>query len=440
MMPFSAVRSLLLLVLSWAVLGLGITCAVDAYQRFRQGPRSFLSTMANPVDMDPNTQLADPNSAVREPTTQLNDSADERVAEAANEQSPTDQRIVVVRNRRSDWIPWAEVVAAVLCLGLSVGGRWPVKLLMKKSDRDYATEQAPASTFEILRPDGSKLYGEIRGNDESPTLIFTHGWSLNSSAWQYVNATLSHKFQVVTWDLAGLGKSRGPSNNNYRLEKFADDLRAILEHVAPSGPVILVGHSIGGMTLQTFCRVHGDTLGQAVKGLVLVHTTYTNPLSTNLLAWIAKPMQPLIMALNYLMIPLAPLFWLSNWQSYYNGSAHWAARWESFTGKQTWEQLDHSARMGAEAWPGVLARGNRAMIEFNEEPTLPTIDIPVLVISSPNDRLTVQSASQHIQALLPNDQSMTNTGGHLGYWEHNDEVSRAIASFADKTVATRALV
>ncbi len=62
-----------------------------------------------------------------------------------------------------------------------------------------------------------------------------HGWSLNSSAWQYVNATLSHKFQVVTWDLAGLGKSRGPSNNDYRLEKFADDLRAILEHVAPSG-------------------------------------------------------------------------------------------------------------------------------------------------------------------------------------------------------------
>ncbi len=76
MMPFSAVRSLLLLVLSWAVLGLGITCAVDAYQRFRQGPRSFLSTMANPVDMDPIIKLADPNSAVREPTTQLNDTND----------------------------------------------------------------------------------------------------------------------------------------------------------------------------------------------------------------------------------------------------------------------------------------------------------------------------------------------------------------------------
>lgn len=141
----------------------------------------------------------------------------------------------------------------------------------------------------------------------------------------------------------GLRKSRGPSNPDHSLEKLANDLNAVLEQISPNGPVILIGHSIGGMTQQTFCRLFGEKLGKSVKGLVLVHTTYTNPLATNMAAWIAKPLEPIIKIVNFLMIPLAPLFWLSNWQSYYNGSAHMAARLESFTGKQSWEQLDHSA-------------------------------------------------------------------------------------------------
>ncbi len=108
--------------------------------------------------------------------------------------------------------------------------------------------------------------------------------------WQYLRTTLADHFRIVVWDLAGLGKSHGPTNNDYSLEKMAHDLNAVLERVSPNGPVILIGHSIGGMTEQTFCRVHHDKLGQSVKGIVLLHTTYTNPLSTNMLAWVVKPL------------------------------------------------------------------------------------------------------------------------------------------------------
>ena len=82
----------------------------------------------------------------------------------------------------------------------------------------------------------------------------------------------------------GLRKSRGPSNPDHSLEKLANDLNAVLEQISPNGPVILIGHSIGGMTQQTFCRLFGEKLGKSVKGLVLVHTTYTNPLATNMAA------------------------------------------------------------------------------------------------------------------------------------------------------------
>ncbi len=93
----------------------------------------------------------------------------------------------------------------------------------------------------------------------------------------------------------------------------------------------------GGMTQQTFCRLYADKLGKSVKGLVLLHTTYRDPVDTNVAAWITTSLEPILKLINFSMIPLAPLAWLSNWQSYFNGSLHVSARLESFTGKQTWE-------------------------------------------------------------------------------------------------------
>ena len=175
-----------------------------------------------------------------------------------------------------------------------------------------------------------------------------------------------------------------------------------------------------------------DQLTRSVKVLVLIHTTYTNPVETNMAAWITKPLEVVIKLINFMMIPLAPLVWLSNWQSYFNGSLHLSARFESFTGKQTWEQLDHSALMGARAWPSVVAHGNFGMMKFNEERTLPSITVPVLVISGEHDRLTLQSASERIESLLPDARPFCDHGGHLGHWEQNEGVSGSILDFADK--------
>ncbi|MCC6510704.1 MAG: alpha/beta fold hydrolase [Pirellulaceae bacterium] len=413
MMPSSVLRTLLLVLFSWGLLGAGIYFAYDAYHSFQQNS----SQQAYQQVLVPAPVVAD--DGLRRDV-----------------RAPADQ-IVVVPTGESSWSRWGKVAAAVLCLGLCLGGRMPAKALMKSSQQksvnaDGSHEHLPHSTFEVIRPDGSRLHGAVFGNGQRPTLLLTHGWSLDSSAWNYMLASLTKQYRVVVWDLAGLGKSKGPKNNDYSLGKLADDLNAILERVSPTGPAILIGHSIGGMTQQTFCRLHGDKLGGTVKGLVMLQTTYTNPLSTNMLAGVVKPLEPLVSLINLMMIPLAPLLWLSNWQSYFNGSLHTAARLESFTGKQTWEQLDHSAKLGAKAWPGVVARGNFGMMKFNEEATLPNVNVPVLVVSGANDRLTLPSASKHIEGLLPQDTPHSHAGGHLGHWEYNDQVSNAILTFAQQ--------
>jgi pimeloyl-ACP methyl ester carboxylesterase len=316
-------------------------------------------------------------------------------------------------------------------LGLSFGGRWPVHWLLGNQSGPVPEHLQPTHQRYIDRTDGSRLHVQIYGSDTAPTLLLTHGWSLNVSSWDYLKRRLAERFRLVMWDLPGLGRSRGPTTDDYSIEKMARDLDAVIVATAASSstPLILIGHSIGTFATQTLCRLRPDVCSK-VQGLVLIHPTYTNPLRTCFLSSVATALEwPLITPLNYLTIALSPLVWLSNWQSYYNGSLHLSTRFSSFTGKQTYHQLDHAARLAAEASPAVMARGNLGMQRFDEERTLPNIQLPTLLIAGEHDRMTLPDAADHMSKLLPNDRPFRVNSGHLGYWEQPDDVAEVIEEF-----------
>ena len=331
------------------------------------------------------------------------------------------------------------VVAGLVLLGLSLGGGWPLILL---TGRPRLTEDSPREADrvkEVKRPDGSRLHVECYGVNEGPTLVFTHGWSLDRTAWNYARDALTGKYRVVVWDLPGLGRSHGPANGDYRLEKMAADLEAVVQ-IAGKGPIILVGHSIGGMIIQTYCRLYPKQLGRRVGAIVFVTTTYTNPLRTALGAAVWRAIErPVLVPLNHLTVWLAPLAWLSNWQSYMNGSLHLVTRIASFAGQQTWRQVHYGAWLAAKAWPAVVARGNLAMLSFDEQKQLPQIEIPVLVIAGSHDRMTKPEASDRIEELVPHAQQIRIDAGHLGLWEHQRELVKMIEEFVDLQLRAKRL-
>jgi pimeloyl-ACP methyl ester carboxylesterase len=74
-------------------------------------------------------------------------------------------------------------------------------------------------------------------------------------------------------------------------------------------PAILLGHSIGGMITLTFCRLFPNALGTRVNGLVLTHTTPTNPIRTTSGAGFFTAIEkPVLVPMLYLTIALSPLF------------------------------------------------------------------------------------------------------------------------------------
>jgi pimeloyl-ACP methyl ester carboxylesterase len=319
-------------------------------------------------------------------------------------------------------------------VGWSFLGRWFVLGFMPPETGLVRDERGV--TREVEGPDGAVLHTETFGRNGAPTLILTHGWGLDSTAWRYATAVLNSRYRVVTWDLPGLGRSKMPRDGKLTIDRFAACLGAVVQSTGATR-VLLVGHSIGGMTTQTLWRACGDDVRRRVAGIVLVDTTHENPLRTMWLSpvWLALRW-PLIEPLSWLTVALSPLVWLANWQSYLSGASQIAMRLTGFGKHATRQQVDLSARLACKGSPAVQAKGNLAMFRWEITGTLPAIDVPVLVLAGDKDIVTLPRASQTIASWLPRGRLVRLEGaGHMGFMERAGACNDAIARFAAEALA-----
>jgi len=309
-------------------------------------------------------------------------------------------------------------------------GRFISLPLLRRKGVDEPKRIRSSTVQRVSRPDGSVLQVEFYGPEDGQPIILSHGWGPNSTVWYYAKRQLSDRFRVIVWDLPGLGKSSRPKNKDYSLEKYARDLEAVVA-IAGDKPVILLGHSMGGMIMLTFCRLFPEQLGRRVAGLILVDTTYTNPVKTAILSGLLRKLQkPLLEPLLYLTILLSPILWLMTWLSYLNGSLHISVEISGFKGTETRGQLNFAAFLSTLGSPGVLARGTLAMFKYEETSTLSTINVPVLVVCGASDIATTPPASFRMKAELPESELITlKPGGHMALMEQNGRFAEAVSEF-----------
>lgn len=103
----------------------------------------------------------------------------------------------------------------------------------------------------------------------SPTVIFESGGGGYSRDWSRVRELLPSDARSCAYDRAGSGWSEaGPAPRTMRQEVF--ELHALLEAAKVSGPLVLVGQSIGGLLV----RLYAEQYGSNVVGVVLVDPTH----------------------------------------------------------------------------------------------------------------------------------------------------------------------
>jgi pimeloyl-ACP methyl ester carboxylesterase len=325
---------------------------------------------------------------------------------------------------------WAMAyLAGGTALLAAAGLGWSVPVLYRRRG-DPVPPTPGGRTQRLRRPDGSELHVEVHGPEGAPALVLTHGWGLDAEEWRYARRELAGRFRLITWDLPGLGRSDRPADNDWSLDRMARDLDAVVG--LAGGPVVLVGHSIGGMIMLSYCRLFPEALGGRVCGLVIAHSTYTNPVKTarhgGLLAALQKPvLEPLC----HLMVWLSPVVWLSNLLDYLNGSAQRLTERASFSGGESRAQLDFLTRYLLQVSPAVVARGFLAMFRYDATEVLRAIPVPALVVAAGSDTLCLPEASRYMASTIPGGRLLTLGGArHAGLFERHGEFNAAVAEFA----------
>ncbi|NUT53754.1 MAG: alpha/beta hydrolase, partial [Saccharothrix sp.] len=135
---------------------------------------------------------------------------------------------------------------------------------------------APTSTprradHRFTTSDGTALHVVDTGpRDAGVTTVLLHGWTLDHTSWDLVAADLPGR--VLRYDHRGHGGSAPAPAGTATIARCADDLAELIADRAPTGRLVLAGHSMGGMTIMALAEQHPALLDR-VAGIVLVATS-----------------------------------------------------------------------------------------------------------------------------------------------------------------------
>ncbi|MFF3347512.1 alpha/beta fold hydrolase [Streptomyces sp. NPDC002779] len=106
----------------------------------------------------------------------------------------------------------------------------------------------PTRELAATSADGARLHVEVHGPDGAPPVVLAHGWTCSTAFWAAQIRELATDHRVIAYDQRGHGRS--PASRACGTEALADDLEAVLkETLAPAEKAVIVGHSMGGMTV-----------------------------------------------------------------------------------------------------------------------------------------------------------------------------------------------
>ncbi len=125
----------------------------------------------------------------------------------------------------------------------------------------------------VVADDGTPLHAEV---DAAPpgaddlTVVMCHGYGLNLGSWHYQRAMLRQHARLVLWDQRSHGRSgRGPVPS---IDRLGADLASVIDVLVPEGPILLLGHSMGGMSVMALAAAHPELFGSRIRGVGLVAT------------------------------------------------------------------------------------------------------------------------------------------------------------------------
>jgi len=295
---------------------------------------------------------------------------------------------------------------------------------------------------ELTLPDGVRLHVEAHGPADAPvTVVLLHGWCQDRRTWQHQVAAMrvlgARRPRVITYDTRGHGRSGATRLAGATLAQLGDDLAEVLRRYAPTGPIVLGGHSLGGMTIMEYAAAHPTAFADRVAGLLFVsttaeghtHTQYGLPSRLAALMRAGETVGAGLLARSGPWCPHRALL----------PALRPAVRWLLFGDECDNEALELAMRAFGRA-PLRSVGGFRASIGTQQRlETLASLaDVPAAVLVGSRDRLTPPACARSIAGALPfADLSVLPGAGHMLPLERPHEVSAALTGIVERVTPAR---
>ncbi len=166
-------------------------------------------------------------------------------------------------------------------------------------------ELPPGETSSVTADDGVRLYCEEiepTGGPADLTVVLVHGMALDRRTWHYQRQSLAAlagpQLRLVLYDLRSHGRSERAPRESCTIEHLGRDLDSVIRALAPDGPLVLVGHSMGGMTIMALAEENPELFAERVAGVALMATSAGEVASAGLRGTLLSRHNPFTRALG----------------------------------------------------------------------------------------------------------------------------------------------
>src|SRR3954449_3326766 len=166
------------------------------------------------------------------------------------------------------------------------------------------SEPPPPGSRTVRTDDGVDLHVEVEENTGAQlTVVLAHGFTARLAEWELQRAALRPRARLVLFDQRGHGRSGWTDLTKATIDRTGRDLGEVLDATTPEGPVVLAGHSMGGMSVMALARQRPELFGTRVVGVFLLATSSGGLVESGLLGWaigLARRLGLLALSLHWL--------------------------------------------------------------------------------------------------------------------------------------------
>jgi pimeloyl-ACP methyl ester carboxylesterase len=287
----------------------------------------------------------------------------------------------------------------------------------------------------VVTDDGVALQVEIDGRPDAPlTVVFAHGFTLCMDAFHFQRRDLGDAARLVFYDQRSHGASGRSRAENCTIDQLGKDLDAVLQAVAPAGPVVLVGHSMGGMTILSLADQRPDLFGERIVGVALLSTSTGN---------VAKEIVGLPGVVSRLITPLVPTgaklvqrraATIERGRRVGSDIGFLITRLISYSPDAPPSLVAFMEQMVLATPIEVMSNFFDTFLSHDKVKALDVLEtVPVLISCGSKDELTPISHSQVMADALPSAEFQVLPGAnHMAKLERHEEVNAALRRLIDR--------